>query len=454
MTDKPGKALGKTQDLLAAFSVYRQPRVLVMIILGFSAGLPFSLISTTLSAWLADQQVSLAVIGFFSLVGVAFSLKVLWAPIVDSWAPPVFRKLGKRRAWLLISQCGIAMGLLAMSQMDVHQDLALIAAFAVFVAFCSATQDIVIDAYRIEAVVLEFQGAMAAAYVFGYRLALLAGGAGALYLAQYLDWQLAYQCLSSVMLLAILITLLIDEPKHDQDQDQDLRMLEKNLETALHVHAAPRFIERILLWFTDAVLGPFVEFFQRNGKRSIGILCLIGLYKMSDMAMGVMANPFYLDLGFSKKEIADITKLFGFVMTIVGTSLGGLLVVRFGVLKPLLLGAVVSSSTNLLFAWLAQTEPSLSLLATVISADNLGGGIAAAAFIAYLSGLTNSAYTATQYALFSSLMTLPAKMLGSFSGLWVANYGYAVFFVYSALLGMPAIALVLWIMALARQSRD
>lgn len=452
MTDKSGKALGKTQSLLAAFSVYRQPRVLVMIILGFSAGLPFSLISTTLSAWLADQQVSLAVIGFFSLVGVAFSLKVLWAPVVDSWAPPLFRKLGKRRAWLLISQIGIAIGLLAMSQMNVHQDLALIAACAVFVAFCSATQDIVIDAYRIEAVVLEFQGAMAAAYVFGYRLALLAGGAGALYLAQYLDWQLAYQCLSSVMLLAILTTCFIDEPEHVQDQAD--QALEKNLETALHVHDAPRVIERILLWFTDAVLGPFVEFFQRNGKRSIGILCLIGMYKLSDMAMGVMANPFYLDLGFSKKEIADITKLFGFVMTIVGTSLGGLLVVRFGVLKPLLLGAVISSTTNLLFAFLAQTEPSLSLLATVISADNLGGGIAAAAFIAYLSGLTHSAYTATQYALFSSLMTLPAKMIGSFSGLWVANYGYAVFFVYSALLGIPAIALVLWVMALSRQSKD
>lgn len=452
MTDKSGKALGKTQSLLAAFSVYRQPRVLVMIILGFSAGLPFSLISTTLSAWLADQQVSLAVIGFFSLVGVAFSLKVLWAPVVDSWAPPLFRKLGKRRAWLLISQIGIAIGLLAMSQMNVHQDLALIAACAVFVAFCSATQDIVIDAYRIEAVVLEFQGAMAAAYVFGYRLALLAGGAGALYLAQYLDWQLAYQCLSSVMLLAILTTCFIDEPEHVQDQAD--QALEKNLETALHVHDAPRVIERILLWFTDAVLGPFVEFFQRNGKRSIGILCLIGMYKLSDMAMGVMANPFYLDLGFSKKEIADITKLFGFVMTIVGTSLGGLLVVRFGVLKPLLLGAVISSTTNLLFAFLAQTEPSLTLLATVISADNLGGGIAAAAFIAYLSGLTHSAYTATQYALFSSLMTLPAKMIGSFSGLWVANYGYAVFFVYSALLGIPAIALVLWVMALSRQSKD
>jgi PAT family beta-lactamase induction signal transducer AmpG len=172
------------------------------------------------------------------------------------------------------------------------------------------------------------------------------------------------------------------------------------------------------------------------------------------MAMGVMANPFYLDLGFSKKEIADITKLFGFVMTIVGTSFGGLLVVRFGVLRPLLLGAVMSSSTNLLFAFMAQTEPSLTVLATVISADNLGGGIAAAAFIAYLSGLTHSAYTATQYALFSSLMTLPAKMIGSFSGLWVASYGYAVFFVYSALLGIPAIALVLWLMRETRPIKD
>ena len=208
----------------------------------------------------------------------------------------------------------------------------------------------------------------------------------------------------------------------------------------------PVILARFLAWFADAVAGPFVEFFKRNGRRSLLILLLIGLYKMSDMSMGVMANPFYLNLGFSKKEIADITKLFGFVMTIFGTSVGGLLVLRFGVLGPLLFGAIISAATNLLFAWMASVEPSLSLLAAVISADNLGGGIAAAAFIAYLSSLTNSAYTATQYALFSSLMTLPAKLVGGFSGILVADYGYAIFFVYSALIGLPAILLVIFIM--------
>lgn len=432
--------MSKTTSLLGAFSVYSQPRVLAMVLMGFAAGLPFSLISTTLSAWLADEHVSLAVIGYFSLVGVAYSLKVFWAPIVDSGSVPGLRRLGKRRSWLLLAQTGIALGLLAMSNMDLHQQLAWIAAIAVWVAFCSATQDIVIDAYRIEAAVVEYQGAMAAAYVFGYRLALLLAGAGALYLAEYLGWKIAYQCLSLAMLVGIGTTLGVSEPEHAEDQQ--VRLIERQVEGVLQIGKLPIVLERLAAWFSDAVISPFVEFFQRNGKASVVILLLIGLYKMSDIAMGVMANPFYLELGFTKKDIADVTKLFGFVMTILGTSLGGILVVRFGVMRPLLLGAIISAATNLLFAWMASAQPSLAMLAGVISADNLSGGIAAAAFIAYLSGLTNSAYTATQYALFSSLMTLPAKLTGGFSGSLVASYGYQLFFIYSALLGLPAILLV------------
>jgi PAT family beta-lactamase induction signal transducer AmpG len=203
-----------------------------------------------------------------------------------------------------------------------------------------------------------------------------------------------------------------------------------------------------------AVLNPFVEFFERNGKIGLLILMLIALYKMSDITMGVMANPFYLDLGFSKKDIADISKIFGFFMTIAGAAIGGVLVVKYGVMRPLLLGAVMVAATNLLFAVLAVSEPNLLLLSGVISADNLSGGIATAVFIAYLSSLTNTAYTATQYALFSSLMTLPAQLLGGFSGIVVDSYGYTVFFIYASTVGLPAIVLVLLLMRYQSRSTD
>ena len=429
----------------SAFSVYAQPRVLGMILLGFSAGLPYSLVSSTLSAWLADEQISLSIIGYFSLVGIAYSIKVFWAPVIDRLQLPLlFRLLGMRRSWMLLAQAGIALGLLGISTVDVHLHLQQIALLAVFVAFCSATQDIAIDAYRIEAVIPKYQGAMAAMYVFGYRLALLAAGAGVLYIAEYVSWQSAYQFMAIAMLVGIITTLSISEPEHAADLR--VKAIEEHIESVLGVDKAAPLISKPLKWFSDAVISPFVEFFQRNGKTAISILMLIAVYKMSDIAMGVMAIPFYLDLGFSKRDIADISKVFGFFMTIIGTSLGGLLVVRLGIMRPLLLGAVLAALTNLLFAGLATSKPSIALLAWVISADNLSGGIAAASLIAYLSSLTNTAYTATQYALFSSLMTLPAKLVGSFSGNMAFTFGYDVFFIYSAIIGLPAIVLVIVLM--------
>lgn len=433
------------QSWRQAFSIYTRPEVLGMIFLGFSAGLPFILVSSTLSAWLADENVSLSVIGYFSLVGVAYSIKVFWAPVIDRLPLPFLTRIfGKRRSWMLVSQLGIAIGLWQMSQIPVGSQLQQLALLSVWVAFCSATQDIVIDAYRIEIVAVKFQGAMAAMYVFGYRLALLVAGAGALYLAEFVNWQVAYQVMAGLMLIGIISTLLITEPKHEADQSAEA--IEKELEHSLKVESDTGLFSSLLRWFVDAVISPFVEFFHRNGRSGFLILALIALYKMSDIAMGVMANPFYLDLGFSKKEIADITKLFGFFMTIFGTSLGGVLVVRYGIMRPLLLGAIIVALTNLLFAVLAVLEPNLYLLAGVVSADNLSGGIASAVFIAYLSSLTNSTYTATQYALFSSLMTLPAKLIGGFSGEIVGGYGYDGFFVYAALIGLPAIVLVVLVM--------
>jgi PAT family beta-lactamase induction signal transducer AmpG len=421
-----------------AFSIYSQPRVLGMIFLGFSAGLPFLLVFSTLSAWLRDEGTARTVIGFFSWVGLTYSIKVFWAPIIDRLPFPLLTKwLGRRRSWMLVAQIGIAIGLIGMSYCDTTTQLQQIALFAVLVAFSSATQDIVIDAYRIEAVIPEYQGAMAATYVLGYRLALLVAGAGALYIAEYTSWHIAYLVMAATMLIGIISTLVINEPA------SSATILPLNISSNKNT---PR-LKRLSQWFQTAVIDPFVDFFTRKGKLGLYILGLIAVYKMSDITMGVMANPFYLDLGFSKTDIADVSKVFGFFMTIIGASVGGVLVVRYGIMKPLLLGAILVALTNLLFALLAISEPNLSLLAIVISADNLSGGIATSVFIAYLSSLTNSAYTATQYALFSSLMTLPAKLLGGFSGMVVDGYSYTHFFVYASLLGLPSIILVIFLMS-------
>jgi PAT family beta-lactamase induction signal transducer AmpG len=413
-----------------------------MIFLGFAAGLPFLLVFSTLSAWLRDVGVARTTIGFFSWVGITYSIKVLWAPVIDRLPlPGLTPLLGKRRSWMLLAQCAIALGLTGMALTDPLSDLRLIAVFALVVAFGSATQDITIDAYRIEAVDKRLQGAMAATYVLGYRVALLVAGAGAFYIAEGYSWTVAYLAMAALMGIGIVTTLIINEPEHARDERT--RALEARLEQAVGVQDKHTLAARIAAWFSDAVVSPFVEFFQRNGSMAVLILLLVGCYKLSDITMGVMANPFYLDLGFSKTEIANISKIFGFFMTIAGAALGGVMVVRFGLLRPLLAGAVLIASTNLLFVWLAVSEPKLVTLAVVISADNLSGGFAASAFIAYLSSLTNSAYTATQYALFSSLMTLPAKFIGGFAGWVVDTAGYASFFLYAGLLGLPAIFLVL-----------
>ena len=424
----------------AALLVYTRPRVVAMIFLGFAAGLPFLLVFSTLSAWLRDEGLSRSVIGFFSWVGITYSIKVFWAPVIDRLPlPGLTRWLGRRRSWMLLAQLGIAVGLAGMALSNPHTQLTQIALLAVLVAFSSSTQDIVVDAWRIEAEADEFQGAMAATYVFGYRLALLAAGAGAFYIAEFESWKTAYLSMAALMGVGIATTLLIAEPAASALRDP----FQWRSELALPA--------RLGRWFQDAVIAPFVDFFQRNGKLALLILAVIALYKLSDITMGVMANPFYLDLGFSKTDIANVTKIFGFFMTIAGAALGGILVTRYGIMRPLLLGAVMVAATNLLFALLARSEPNLTLLAIVISADNLSGGLATSVFTAYLSSLTNQAYTATQYALFSSLMTLPAKFLGGFSGIVVDAKGYEFFFVYAAAIGAPAILLVGWLIWLNRQ---
>lgn len=437
-----------------ALTVYSHPRTLVMLLLGFSAGLPFLLVFSTLSAWLADAGVSKTTIGFFSWIGIMYSIKILWAPIVDQIRLPFLSSLlGQRRSWLLLAQIGIASGLILLALSNPEHNLKLFAIFALLVAFSSATQDVVIDAYRIESIADEYQAAMAASYVFGYRVATLAAGAGALYMADFIDWKTAYYSMAALTLIGIITTLAIREPKRIIKTDT-LAYEEQLINKIDQVTHAKGFLKKIIEWFSIAVVSPFAEFFRRSGKHALIILLLIGSYRITDITMSVMANPFYLDLGFSKSEIASVAKFFGFFFTIAGVALGGILVMRFNIMRPLLLGGALVIASNLLFALLSMMGADIRLLALVISADSLAGGIATAVFIAYLSSLTNKAYTATQYALFSSLMTLLPKIIAGFSGIVVDSYGYFIFYIYSSLLGVPAILIILFLMRQDRNNLD
>jgi len=408
-----------------AWQTYRQPRVLIMLLFGFSAGLPFLLVFSTLSAWLRDVGIERATIGYFSWVGILFSIKVLWSPVVDQLRLPfLHRWFGQRRSWLLLAQAGIVTALLLMTVTGPVGHLERFAWLALLVAFCSATQDICIDAYRIESAPEELQGAMAAGYILGYRVAMLVAGAGAFYLAEYWSWALAYQGMALCMLVGVMTTLAVSEPD-----------------------IPPReFLSRgVAHWLHQSVVMPFMEFFNRYGRHALVLLLFISVYRISDITMGVMANPFYLDMGFSKDDIASVAKFFGFFMTIAGSAVGGVTVVRYGIPRPLLIGAVMVTGTNILFALMAGSEPDLVWLGLVISADNLSAGFANVCFIAYLSSLTSRQFTATQYALFSSLMTLPGKFVGGYSGVVVDQLGYPAFFSYTAILGIPAIALAWYI---------
>jgi len=423
-----------------------------LLFLGFSAGLPFLLVFSTLNARLADVGVETATIGFFSWLGITYSIKVFWAPVVDRLKLPVLdRVFGKRRSWILLAQAGIATGLYLMARVDATANPELMAWCGLLVAFSSATQDIGIDAYRIEIAGERLQAALAATYIFGYRLALLVAGAGALYLAEFWSWQVSYEVMAALVGVGVLTVLIAREPEvnHFAAAADIAHKIEQ--EAAKRSHLSPR-LARLAGWFYAAVAGPFLDFFRRYRELAIAILMLVAVYRIADIAMGVMANPFYLDfMGFSKTQVADVTKIFGFFMTLAGSLVGGVLVVRYGVRKILLAGAIMTAATNLLFVLLAQYPPDIVTLAVVVSADNLSGGIANVALIAWLSSMTSASFTATQYALFSSLMTLPGKFLGGFSGIVVADFGYAEFFTVSAIMGIPAIMLVLFLMSRGRR---
>ena len=483
-----------------------------MLFLGLSAGIPILLIFSSLSLWLREAGVERAAVTFFSWAALGYSFKFVWAPLIDRLPVPLItRALGRRRGWILVAQCGVIASILSMALIDPSSGdgaLTRMALAAVMLGFTSATQDIVIDAYRIESADPDLQALMSSTYIAGYRIGMLVAGAGALYLASHFGselgsydygaWRVTYAIMAAVMGIGVATTLLIPEPSRGALPDPlpardylgflgmfvvavsafvavfvftgDFADGQKTAWSARFGNAAlagflVEFV-RLALALTAAVavgtalvranvvnremavstyVAPVAEFFRRYGwSTAVLLLSLVGLYRISDIVLGVISNVFYQDLGFTKDEIATIVKTFGLFMTIAGGFLGGVLSVRYGVMRILFVGAVLTVATNLLFVLLANAGHDIMLLYVVISADNLTAGLASAAFIAFLSSLTNVQFTAVQYAIFSSLMTLLPKIIGGYSGTMVDAIGYVNFFFVAAALGLPVLMLVWW----------
>ena len=400
-------------------------RVALMLALGFSAGLPFLMVFGTLSVRLREAGVPVTTIGLFSWLALAYSLKFVWAPLVDAFDVPLLARLvGRRRAWMMACQLLVALALIAAGLSDPTVSIATTAAFTFVVAFGSATQDVVVDGWRIDAAPLEKQGIMAAAYQLGYRLALLCAGAGALYIAEFVDWRTAYFSMAALMgvgFVAAILSPIVDRAPGDKPAAAE---------------AAKRFD------FARAIKEPVADLYRRTGRTIVPILALVALYRLPDFVAGVMSNPLYVDLGFSKVQIASVAKLYGIWIGIVGAFVGGILVSKLGLYRTMLIGAVLSLVSHLLFAWLSGQGASLEALILAISVDNFAGSFSGTALIAYMSGLTGAGFSATQYALLSSLYALPGKVVGGISGFIVAAYGYAAFFMLTAAIGIPVLALV------------
>lgn len=423
--------------------VYADRRVLSLLFLGFSSGLPLALTFGTLSLWLAEVGVNKTTIGLFALMGTPYTFKFLWSPLVDRMPLPYFtRRWGRRRGWAIFSQVALIAGIAGLGATHPETHPALTALLALTVAFWSATQDIVIDAYRVEILEEHQYGAGAATIVLGYRVGMLISGAGALYLATYAGWFVTYCVMAAFMLVGIAAVMVNPEPdaRCGDEVSAEQRQITRYLASrpALQGSAA-----RIAAWFYGAVVRPFAEFMGRRGW--LWVLLFILLYKFGDALAGVMGNPFYVEQGFTKIQIANFSKLFGLAATIVGGIIGGLVVDRMGILKSLLVCGVLQMLSNLMFVALAMAGNNTTILGATIAIENLSGGMGTAAFVAYLSSLCNVAYTATQYALLTSFMAFGRTLLSS-SGGWLADHmDWATFFGVTTAAAVPGLLLLLWI---------
>ena len=470
-----------------------------MLLLGFSSGLPILLVFSTLSVWLVKAGVSRSTITMFSWAALAYSFKFIWSPIIDSLRLP-FSSYGHRKSWLLVSQLMVIFSLIFISYTDPAKTLILTAIGSVLIAFSSASQDIIIDAYRIESAPQKMQGALSSMYIAGYRIAMLVAGAGSLLLASYLGvdiynsnvWKTVYLTMAFLMVIGVLTTVYSPEPKVKRkisllSFNEQFRFLitfilaiiififiysfldnpftnKEPLEKFLYALIRISFCffgSGIMIYLlikinfvkkksaTIAYFKPISDFLERYGRTALIILLLIGLYRIADIVMGVVANIFYLDKGYNVREIATYSKFFGVFATIIGGIIGGYSAIKIGTLRALFIGALIAAASNLLFAWLAVSEPNIDILITVITADNISSGFAGAAFVVYLSALTSIKFTATQYALFSSLMLLLPKVLAGYSGTIVDQIGYANFYIFTAIIGIPVLLLIFWIARIA-----
>jgi PAT family beta-lactamase induction signal transducer AmpG len=419
----------RDEGWLTSWRAYMDRRVVAVLFLGFSSGLPILLVASTLSAWLRESDVSRSAIGLFGYVFLPYTLKFVWAPLMDRLPLPLLTAwLGRRRSWMLLAQIGLIASIWALGHTDPREGLLWTAVCALIVAFFSASQDIVIDAYRVEILPQERLGAGAGVVVLGYRVGMWFAGAGALFLASGFSWSLAYAVMACLVLVGVATVLLIEEPPGSTT-------------------AIPGGRRGFAAWLSSAVIEPFTDFFHRQGlKVAIVILVFISLYKACDVLLTLMANPFYIDLGFDKAVIAEVSGTFGVFMTILGGLAGGALVYRIGILRALVVGGILQAASNLLFAALAAIGPSKPFFYLTIAGENLSAGLGTAAFVAYLSSLCNIHYTAVQYALLTSFMQMLGKyVIVPLSGFYADWLGWHLFFVTSTLFAIPGLLLVLWL---------
>ena len=480
------------------FNYFLKEKSLKMLLFGFSSGLPILLVFSTLSVWLSKAGVERSTITLFSWAGFAYAFKYLWSPIIDKFSLPIFKKFGHRRSWLLLVQLLIIISLILTSFTDPQKNLYSTAFFIVLLAFFSASQDIIIDAFRIESVSQNKQGYLSSMYIAGYRIGMLISGAGSLWLASYFGtenynqivWQKVYCIMALFMAVGIFANLTSNEPKVKKNifkktNSHLIFFLSILFTIAIFIYlyssisfsvGENNFLTFILtclkLFFcflvsgillvlmtklkivekkmvAESYIAPITNFIKKYGRFALIILMLISLYRIADVVMGVMANIFYLEKGYSIKDIATYSKFFGVFATIIGGLLGGYFASKKGTMTALFFGALIASLSNLLFAWLATVDSNINFLIMVITADNMSSGFAGAAFVIYLSGLTSIKFTATQYALFSSIMLFLPKLIAGYSGAWVDVMGYSNYFILTALLGMPVLFLIYWIGVIA-----